>query len=111
MMTAAGSGYSRFKGLAVTRWRDDVTRDAAGTYVFLRNVQTGETWSAGYQPTARAPDRYEVRFAEDRVEIARRDRGIATTLEGLASPEDDPEMRPGSLTNPGTRRRASAWTP
>src|SRR5204862_161042 len=67
MMTAAGSGYSRFKGLAVTRWRDDVTRDAAGTYVFLRNVQTGETWSAGYQPTARAPDRYEVRFAEDRV--------------------------------------------
>src|SRR5207253_7551807 len=105
MMTAAGSGYSRFKGLAVTRWRDDVTRDAAGTYVFLRNVQTGETWSAGYQPTGRAPDRYEVRFAEDRVEIVRRDRGIATTLEVIVSPEDDAEMRRVSLTNHGTRTR------
>src|SRR5204863_278519 len=105
MMTAAGSGYSRFKGLAVTRWRDDVTRDSAGTYVFLRNVQTGETWSAGYQPTARAPDRYEVRFAEDRVEIVRRDRGIATTLEVIVSPEDDAEMRRVSLTNHGTRTR------
>src|SRR5437667_112845 len=105
MMTAAGSGYSRWKSLAVTRWRDDVTRDAAGTYVFLRNVQTGETWSAGYQPTARAPDRYEVRFAEDRVEIVRRDRGIATTLEVIVSPEDDAEMRRVSLTNHGTRTR------
>jgi len=105
MMTAAGSGYSRWKSLAITRWRDDVTRDLGGTYVFLRNVQSGETWSAGYQPTARAPDRYEVRFAEDRVEIVRRDRGIATTLEVIVSPEDDAEMRRVSLTNHGTRTR------
>src|SRR5438094_957102 len=105
MMTAAGSGYSRFKSLAITRWRDDVTRDLGGTYVFLRNVQSGETWSAGYQPTPRAPDRYEVRFAEDRVEIVRRDRGIATTLEVIVSPEDDAEMRRVSLTNHGTRTR------
>src|SRR5438876_653680 len=105
MMTAAGSGYSRWKSLAITRWRDDVTRDLGGTYVFLRNVQSGETWSAGYQPTARAPDRYEVRFAEDRVEIVRRDRAIATTLEVIVSPEDDAEMRRVSLTNHGTRTR------
>src|SRR3989442_15307670 len=38
MLTAAGSGYSRWRDLAVTRWREDVTRDAWGTYVFLRNV-------------------------------------------------------------------------
>ena len=105
MVTAAGSGYSRWKDLAVTRWHDDVTRDLGGTYVFLRNVESGETWSAGYQPTARAPDRYEVRFAEDRVEIARRDRGVATTLEVIVSPEDDAEMRRVSLTNLGTRSR------
>src|SRR2546430_6567143 len=63
MMTAAGSGYSRFKGLAVTRWRDDVTRDSAGTYVFLRNVQTGETSSTGYHPTLRAPAHFDERLA------------------------------------------------
>src|SRR5207245_493419 len=47
MLTAAGSGYSRWRDLAVTRWREDVTRDAWGTYVFLRDVDSGETWSAG----------------------------------------------------------------
>ena len=47
MITAAGSGYSRWKDLAVTRWREDSTRDAWGTYLFLRDVQTDDVWSAG----------------------------------------------------------------
>ena len=47
MLTTAGSGYSRWRDLAVTRWREDVTRDAWGTYVFLRDVESGDTWSAG----------------------------------------------------------------
>src|SRR5204863_783205 len=39
MLTTAGSGYSRWRDLAITRWREDVTRDAWGTYVFLRDVE------------------------------------------------------------------------
>ncbi len=31
MVTAAGSGYSRWNDLAVTRWRDDPTRDDTGS--------------------------------------------------------------------------------
>src|SRR2546425_8949688 len=49
MVTAAGSGYSRWRGLAITRWREDVTRDVGGMYVFLRDVGSGESWSAGYR--------------------------------------------------------------
>ena len=60
MVTAAGSGYSRWRDLAVTRWREDVTRDPWGTYVFLRDVESGAVWSAGYQPTGVEPDSYEV---------------------------------------------------
>src|SRR5256884_7657596 len=52
MITAAGSGYSRWGGLAITRWREDVTRDVGGTYVFLRDVASGESRSARYQPSA-----------------------------------------------------------
>src|SRR5207247_797664 len=37
MITAAGSGYSRWRDLAITRWREDVTRDAYGQYLFLRD--------------------------------------------------------------------------
>ncbi|HEY3067578.1 MAG TPA: glucoamylase family protein [Methylomirabilota bacterium] len=105
MMTAAGSGYSRWRDLAITRWREDVTRDAWGTYVFVRDVESGESWSAGYQPRGGKPESYEVTFAEDRVEIARRDRDIGTMLQAIVSPEDDAEVRRVSLTNLGTKSR------
>ena len=38
MLTAAGSGYSRWLGQGITRWREDATRDDTGTYIFLRDV-------------------------------------------------------------------------
>jgi cyclic beta-1,2-glucan synthetase len=105
MLTTAGSGYSRWRDLALTRWREDVTRDAWGTYVFLRDVDSGESWSAGYQPRGGEPDSYEVTFSEDRAEIVRRDGAIGTTLQVIVSPEDDAEVRRVSLTNFGTRIR------
>ncbi len=105
MLTTAGSGYSRWRDLAITRWREDVTRDAWGTYVFLRDVDSGESWSAGYQPHGGEPDSYEVTFSEDRAEIVRRDGAIGTTLQVIVSPEDDAEVRRVSLTNFGTKSR------
>ena len=41
MVTTAGSGYSHWRDLAVTRWREDRTRDAWGTYFFLRDGHSG----------------------------------------------------------------------
>jgi cyclic beta-1,2-glucan synthetase len=105
MVTAAGGGYSRWHDIAVTRWREDVTLDVGGTYVYLRDVQSGQSWSAAYQPTGREPDSYEAVFSEDRARIARRDGSINTTLDVLVSPEDDAEMRRVSVTNLGTRTR------
>ena len=101
MITAAGSGYSVWRNLAVTRWREDVTRDAWGSYIYLRDVANGQVWSAGYQPTATAPDHYEVLFAEDRVRITRTDGSMVSTLEIVVSPEDDAEIRRLSLINNG----------
>ena len=105
MVTAAGSGYSRWRDLAVTRWREDSTRDAWGTYVFLRDGHSGAVWSAAYQPSGVEPDTYEVTFSEDHVEIRRRDGAITTTLEVVVSPEDDAEVRRVSITNLGTQTR------
>ena len=50
MLTAAGSGYSRWGNVAITRWREDATCDDHGSYIFLRDVRTGTVWSAGFQP-------------------------------------------------------------
>jgi cyclic beta-1,2-glucan synthetase len=105
MITGAGSGYSRWQDLAVTRWREDATRDDTGAYFLLRDVATGERWSAGYQPSGAAPARYEVTFTEDRAEFLRRDGTMSTRCEVIVSSEDDAEVRRISLTNHGTRTR------
>jgi cyclic beta-1,2-glucan synthetase len=105
MITAAGSGYSRWRDLAVTRWREDVTCDSWGTYVFVRDVNSGKVWSAGFQPAGVEADSYEVEFAEDRAEIVRRDGSMTTTLEIAVSPEDDAEVRRVSISNLGSRMR------
>ncbi len=105
MVTAVGSGYSRWRDIAITRWREDVSCDGWGSYIFLRDVRSGETWSAGYQPTGIEPDSYDVAFSEDRAEIIRNDGAITTTLEIAISPEDDAEVRRVSITNHGNRAR------
>ena len=105
MMTTAGGGYSHCGGLAVTRWREDTTRDAWGTFIFLRDTRSGAVWSAGLQPSGVEPDRYEVTFLEDRAEIQRRDDHLLTRLEVLVSPEDDAEIRRVTLTNLGSEAR------
>ncbi len=99
MITAAGSGYSRWRDLAVTRWREDPTLDPYGFFVFLRDVDNGEVWSAGYQPVGRDPERYEVSFTEARAEIRRKDGPILTASEVIVSPEMSAEGRRISITN------------
>src|SRR6202042_337627 len=67
--------------------------------------QTGNVWSAGYQPTGIEPDSYEAVFYEDHAEIIRRDRSLTTTLEVVVSSEDDAEVRRVTITNLGVRAR------
>jgi cyclic beta-1,2-glucan synthetase len=105
MLTAAGSGFSRWRDLAVTRWREDVTCDSWGSYIFLRDVHSAKVWSAGHQPSSVEADSYEVEFSEDRAEIVRTDGTIRTTLEVAVSSEDDCEVRRVSISNLGSRAR------
>ncbi len=105
MLTNAGSGYSRWNELSVTRWREDRTLDDWGSYIYLRDTQANRIWSAAYQPTRVEPDAYAANFSEDRVEFVRRDRTIATTTEILVSAESDAEVRRVSLANMGGMRR------
>jgi cyclic beta-1,2-glucan synthetase len=101
MLTAAGSGYSRWNDIAVTRWREDAVCDDSGSFVFLRDVRGGEVWSAGFQPSGVEPDEYDVAFHEDRAEFTRRDGTLTTTMEVLVSAEDNAEVRRISISNTG----------
>jgi cyclic beta-1,2-glucan synthetase len=110
MVTAAGSGFSRWNDLAISRWREDTTRDDWGTFLFLRDAQTGQIWSAGFQPSGTEADRYEVIYAEDRAKITREDRSLSIALELVVSPEDDAELRRLTVINLESRRREIDFT-
>jgi cyclic beta-1,2-glucan synthetase len=105
MITAAGSGYSRWRDLAVTRWREDVTRDNYGSYIYLRDLSAHHVWSATFQPTLVPAEQNEMTFSEDRAKIARVEQNIFSELEIIVSPEDDVEIRRLSLTNLSNKTR------
>ncbi|MHB1192128.1 MAG: GH36-type glycosyl hydrolase domain-containing protein [Longimicrobiales bacterium] len=105
MVTNAGGGYSRWNDLAVTRWREDGTRDPWGTFCYLRDVETGATWTNAYQPSRRRPDSYQAIFSAGRAEFRRRDGDFHTHTEIVVSPEDDIELRRVRVTNRSRSRR------
>ena len=105
MVTNAGGGSSRWKDLAVTRWREDTTCDHWGTFCYIRDVASGEFWSAAHQPTRKQPEQYEAIFTEARAEFRRRDNGFETHTEIVVSPEDDIELRRVRITNRARTRR------
>ena len=105
MITAAGGGYSRWKDLAVTRWREDTTRDNWGTFCYIRDVASGSLWSTAYQPTLERPDKYEAIFSDAKVEFRRRDFDYDTHTEIAVSPEDDIELRRNKICNRTRARR------
>lgn len=105
MATHAGGSASRWRDLAVTRWREDATSDNWGTFIYLRDRDNGQYWSTAHQPTLQQADYYEAIFVQARAEYRRRDHAIEAHTEISVSPEDDVEIRRVTLTNQSSRTR------
>jgi cyclic beta-1,2-glucan synthetase len=99
VITSAGGGYSRWRDLAVTRWREDPTRDCWGPVCYLRDLDSGAFWSTAWQPTLKPGRRFQAVFTQGRAEFRRRDDRIDTHTEISVSPEDDIELRRITMTN------------
>ena len=115
MVTNGGGGYSRWKDIDITRWREDGTCDNWGGFCYIRDIASGAFWSSSYQPTRKRPESYEAIFSEGRAEFRRRDAVggavgtgpgyFETHTEIVVSPEDDIELRRVHITNRSRRRR------
>jgi cyclic beta-1,2-glucan synthetase len=99
MISNSGGGYSRWKNMAVTRWREDGTKDDLGIFCYIKDVNSGKFWSNTHQPTLQAAKNYEAIFSQGHVEFRRSDFGIQTKTEIVISPEDDTELRRIRITN------------
>jgi cyclic beta-1,2-glucan synthetase len=110
MLGANGSGFSRWRGLAVTRWREDPVGDDWGSYLLLRDEDSGETWSASRQPYGnRTPDD-AIAFDAGRAGFSRRHHSVHSVLEVAVAAEADVELRRLTLSNHGDRTRSLSLT-
>ena len=93
MVSSSGGGSTRHGDVAVTRWRDDATRDACGTFCYVRDAGSGQVWSTTFQPTVLRADACEVDFSPGRATLVRRDGDVTIETVVAVSPVDDVELR------------------
>ncbi len=105
MLTPTGAGFSRWRGLAVTRWRDDPTTAQHGSFVFLRDRATDQVWSAAVSPTGADAAGHEAVFSEHQATFTHKAASLTSVTEIVVSTEDDAEARRVTLTNTGRHPR------
>jgi len=103
LLTSAGSGSSRWRGMAINRWREDPVVQGHGAWIYLKDRNTRLGWSATLAPMGGQPEHYAATFMEGRAEFHRRDGVLTTKTEVLISPEDDAEVRRVSVSNSGRK--------
>jgi cellobiose phosphorylase len=103
MLTDAGAGVSTWRGLDLSRWREDATRDCWGQFVYVRDLEDGRVWSIGRQPLVQPPDEYQVSFHAERAEFRRRDGAVETSWAACVARDFDAELRLVTLVNHGGR--------
>ncbi|MCZ2203439.1 GH36-type glycosyl hydrolase domain-containing protein [Bartonella sp. A05] len=105
MLTANGSGYSRWHDYAITRFIPDATEDQQGTLFFLRDIQSGHWWSATGEPTRVSEEELISIFTDEKAEYTKIVDGIKSTLECLVASEGNGEGRRLQLTNTTSQDR------
>ena len=105
MVTNGGGGYSRWKDMAISRYREDVTRDTWGTFFYLRDAEHRGCLVGHAQPGPRKPGRVprdvlrrQGRVPQDRRRARDPDRGRSshpkTTSRSDASPSSTMGAKP-----------------
>src|SRR6056297_4041616 len=105
LLTHSGTGHSQYNGVSLNGWEPDPTTDPLGVFVYIKDLKTGEFWSAGHQPVKRKPDRYDSWFHNGKLVTSRVDEWIETTTEVCVSPDYPIELRKITLTNYSDKER------
>src|SRR3954470_3394932 len=100
-----GTGSSHFGDLAITRRVPDRTRETDAFALYIRDLDSGEYWSAGAEPVRCAGDTYECIARDGVVTIVREHDGIRTTLEIALVANEAAEERRLTIENVGGRAR------
>lgn len=109
MLTEKGNGYGKCNSVAVYRWMNDYMKNS-GLFIYLRNVNSNDFWSAAYSPANTEPEAYKVIFSPHKAEYIRREGNIETNTEVIVSTEDNTEIRKISIHNHSSSKRTIELT-
>ena len=103
MISNNGTGYSRWKGFDITRWRSDSALDPWGSFIWLRDQRSGVAWSPTARPFGEIGEG-SVAFSADRATFVRRVQDVETKLEVTVT-ASDAELRRLTINNRSLRTR------
>jgi cellobiose phosphorylase len=110
MVTAAGGGYSRCGGVALTRWHEDAGDRGNGPCCFLRDRDSGQVWSTAARPLQAASCEHDASFSPGSATLHSRCLDIDTRTDVTVAPDDDVELRRLRITNRSPVRRTLTLT-
>jgi cellobiose phosphorylase len=82
-----------------------VMQDRPGRYVYLRDVETGDYWSANWQPMCEDFDAFQARHGIGYTKVCYSSHGILSNITYYVPPRDDVEVWMISLRNIDKKRR------
>ena len=106
--TQTGSGFSwrdNSNLSRITRWDQDLIKDSWGKYIYIKDRENGEFWSATWKPCCPDFDFYEVRHGQGYSILKSRYRDISTEKTIFVDVEEPVEVWQLVLKNEGKKAR------
>ncbi len=100
VMGDKGNGYSKYKDIIINRYKktEDIEQ---GIFFFIKNVKTKRIWTSNYTNYLSKPDKYQIKFTQDKDKIIRLDGSIETITKVCIAPNEPVELRSIELKNHG----------
>jgi cellobiose phosphorylase len=108
VVSQAGGGYSWRSHASlnrITRWNQDLVRDADGRFLYLRDEENGDFWSLTWQPTQPDYEHFECHHKLGSTEFVTRRAGIEARWTLSIAPDAPVEIWRVTLRNLGTKPR------
>ncbi|PZO65994.1 MAG: protein ndvB [Paracoccus denitrificans] len=105
MISSTGAGQSSVGSIAINRWQADPTKDRGGIFLMMRDVQSGEWWSATPAPFKGKDERASAIFSDHKAEFFKTANAIESKLEVVAATEANADGRRLTLRNRSGRDR------
>src|SRR6185437_2823621 len=95
----------RWGDVAVTRWQPDPTEDRLGSYIFLRDTDTGDWWSATAEPKSVPGEQAQTHFSDDKASFVKTVGTLRSEVECIVVSEGNGEGRRITISNDGAAER------